>query len=156
MPSLLDLLFVQLRLQITHPSAKCRPLQFADLALVFTLAVTLPTSSPPSPPCPPMPCGQFFILLSCFIAVAVNFSSFLVIGKTSPVTYQVGNNTDPPSALIHMPIIGWRRSAESGFEALASQKPELRPSLEPVLRHVTALDCSCGNGQWSYNPSIWP
>ncbi|GJP35224.1 hypothetical protein CLOM_g19732 [Closterium sp. NIES-68] len=30
-----------------------------------------------------------FILLSCFIAVAVNFSSFLVIGKTSPVTYQV-------------------------------------------------------------------
>ncbi|XP_010542588.1 PREDICTED: uncharacterized membrane protein At1g06890 [Tarenaya hassleriana] len=30
-----------------------------------------------------------FIILSCMIAVAVNFSTFLVIGKTSPVTYQV-------------------------------------------------------------------
>lgn len=30
-----------------------------------------------------------FILLSCLIAVLVNFSTFLVIGKTSPVTYQV-------------------------------------------------------------------
>ncbi|CAI0452989.1 unnamed protein product [Linum tenue] len=30
-----------------------------------------------------------FILLSCVIAVAVNFSTFMVIGKTSPVTYQV-------------------------------------------------------------------
>lgn len=32
---------------------------------------------------------QGFIVLSCMIAVAVNFSTFLVIGKTSPVTYQV-------------------------------------------------------------------
>lgn len=32
---------------------------------------------------------QAFIVLSCLIAVAVNFSTFLVIGKTSPVTYQV-------------------------------------------------------------------
>ncbi|TMX05256.1 hypothetical protein EJD97_025565, partial [Solanum chilense] len=30
-----------------------------------------------------------FILLSCLIAVSVNFTTFLVIGKTSPVTYQV-------------------------------------------------------------------
>lgn len=30
-----------------------------------------------------------FIMLSCLIAVSVNFSTFLVIGKTSPVTYQV-------------------------------------------------------------------
>ncbi|KAI4322276.1 hypothetical protein L6164_021987 [Bauhinia variegata] len=30
-----------------------------------------------------------FIILSCLISVAVNFSTFLVIGKTSPVTYQV-------------------------------------------------------------------
>eukprot|EP00270_Netrium_digitus_P007983 TRINITY_DN2357_c0_g1_i2.p1 TRINITY_DN2357_c0_g1~~TRINITY_DN2357_c0_g1_i2.p1 ORF type:complete len:345 (+),score=70.88 TRINITY_DN2357_c0_g1_i2:42-1037(+) len=30
-----------------------------------------------------------FIILSCLIAVAVNFSTFMVIGKTSPVTYQV-------------------------------------------------------------------
>ncbi|KAH9606387.1 hypothetical protein KSS87_017291 [Heliosperma pusillum] len=30
-----------------------------------------------------------FIILSCLIAVLVNFSTFLVIGKTSPVTYQV-------------------------------------------------------------------
>ncbi|KAH7672505.1 Glucose-6-phosphate/phosphate and phosphoenolpyruvate/phosphate antiporter domain-containing protein [Dioscorea alata] len=30
-----------------------------------------------------------FILLSCLISVSVNFSTFLVIGKTSPVTYQV-------------------------------------------------------------------
>ncbi|KAH6827988.1 Nucleotide/sugar transporter family protein [Perilla frutescens var. hirtella] len=30
-----------------------------------------------------------FIVLSCSIAVLVNFSTFLVIGKTSPVTYQV-------------------------------------------------------------------
>ncbi|GMY10326.1 UDP-xylose transporter 1 isoform X1 [Fagus crenata] len=30
-----------------------------------------------------------FIVLSCLIAVSVNFSTFLVIGKTSPVTYQV-------------------------------------------------------------------
>ena len=30
-----------------------------------------------------------FIILSCIIAVSVNFSTFLVIGKTSPVTYQV-------------------------------------------------------------------
>lgn len=30
-----------------------------------------------------------FIVLSCMISVAVNFSTFLVIGKTSPVTYQV-------------------------------------------------------------------
>ncbi|KAH9660725.1 UDP-xylose transporter 1 [Citrus sinensis] len=34
--------------------------------------------------------GQIaFIILSCLIAVSVNFSTFLVIGKTSPVTYQV-------------------------------------------------------------------
>nr|GMD15889.1 UDP-xylose transporter 1 [Ipomoea batatas] len=34
--------------------------------------------------------GQIgFIALSCLIAVSVNFSTFLVIGKTSPVTYQV-------------------------------------------------------------------
>lgn len=32
---------------------------------------------------------QAFIILSCVIAVSVNFSTFLVIGKTSPVTYQV-------------------------------------------------------------------
>ena len=32
---------------------------------------------------------QAFIILSCLIAVSVNFSTFLVIGKTSPVTYQV-------------------------------------------------------------------
>ncbi|KAF5951379.1 hypothetical protein HYC85_009323 [Camellia sinensis] len=32
---------------------------------------------------------QGFIILSCLIAVSVNFSTFLVIGKTSPVTYQV-------------------------------------------------------------------
>ncbi|KAA3468752.1 putative membrane protein isoform X1 [Gossypium australe] len=32
---------------------------------------------------------QFFIVLSCLISVTVNFSTFLVIGKTSPVTYQV-------------------------------------------------------------------
>ncbi|KAL2925452.1 UDP-xylose transporter 3 [Bienertia sinuspersici] len=30
-----------------------------------------------------------FIILSCLISVSVNFSTFLVIGKTSPVTYQV-------------------------------------------------------------------
>ncbi|KAM0941174.1 putative sugar phosphate transporter domain-containing protein [Dioscorea sansibarensis] len=30
-----------------------------------------------------------FILLSCLISVSVNFSTFLVIGKTSPITYQV-------------------------------------------------------------------
>ncbi|XP_024986294.1 UDP-xylose transporter 1-like [Cynara cardunculus var. scolymus] len=30
-----------------------------------------------------------FIIMSCLIAVSVNFSTFLVIGKTSPVTYQV-------------------------------------------------------------------
>lgn len=29
------------------------------------------------------------ITLSCLISVSVNFSTFLVIGKTSPVTYQV-------------------------------------------------------------------
>lgn len=32
---------------------------------------------------------QLFIVLSCLISVSVNFSTFLVIGKTSPVTYQV-------------------------------------------------------------------
>ncbi|KAK7400011.1 hypothetical protein VNO78_11209 [Psophocarpus tetragonolobus] len=32
---------------------------------------------------------QAFIILSCLIAVSVNFSTFLVIGKPSPVTYQV-------------------------------------------------------------------
>ncbi|KAL0919526.1 hypothetical protein M5K25_011624 [Dendrobium thyrsiflorum] len=30
-----------------------------------------------------------FIVVSCLISVSVNFSTFLVIGKTSPVTYQV-------------------------------------------------------------------
>jgi solute carrier family 35 protein E3 len=30
-----------------------------------------------------------FIVLSCMISVSVNFSTFLVIGKTSAVTYQV-------------------------------------------------------------------
>nr|ACG46197.1 integral membrane protein like [Zea mays] len=30
-----------------------------------------------------------FVVLSCLIAVSVNFSTFLVIGTTSPVTYQV-------------------------------------------------------------------
>ncbi|KAG5031680.1 hypothetical protein JHK85_015662 [Glycine max] len=29
------------------------------------------------------------IILSCMISIAVNFSTFLVIGKTSPITYQV-------------------------------------------------------------------
>eukprot|EP00897_Mesotaenium_endlicherianum_P009502 jgi/Mesen1/8580/ME000497S07989 len=32
---------------------------------------------------------QFLVVLSCLISVSVNFSTFLVIGKTSPVTYQV-------------------------------------------------------------------
>lgn len=32
---------------------------------------------------------QMVIVLSCMISIAVNFSTFLVIGKTSPVTYQV-------------------------------------------------------------------
>ncbi|XP_004502852.1 UDP-xylose transporter 3-like [Cicer arietinum] len=31
----------------------------------------------------------FVIVLSCLISISVNFSTFLVIGKTSPVTYQV-------------------------------------------------------------------
>ncbi|KAJ8616037.1 hypothetical protein MRB53_035409 [Persea americana] len=35
------------------------------------------------------PLVVIFIVLSCLIAVSVNFSTFLVIGKTSPVTYQV-------------------------------------------------------------------
>ncbi|XP_058094500.1 UDP-xylose transporter 1-like isoform X2 [Magnolia sinica] len=35
------------------------------------------------------PLVLIFIVLSCLIAVSVNFSTFLVIGKTSPVTYQV-------------------------------------------------------------------
>ncbi|CAD6255871.1 unnamed protein product [Miscanthus lutarioriparius] len=35
------------------------------------------------------PFKSAFILLSCSIAVCVNFSTFLVIGTTSPVTYQV-------------------------------------------------------------------
>ncbi|VFQ99520.1 unnamed protein product [Cuscuta campestris] len=30
-----------------------------------------------------------FIVMSCLISISVNFSTFLVIGKTSPVTYQV-------------------------------------------------------------------
>jgi solute carrier family 35, member E3 len=34
-------------------------------------------------------CLQGFIILSCLIAVSVNFGTFLVIGTTSPVTYQV-------------------------------------------------------------------
>ncbi|KAL5991284.1 hypothetical protein ACLOJK_012191 [Asimina triloba] len=33
--------------------------------------------------------AEVFIVLSCLISVSVNFSTFLVIGKTSPVTYQV-------------------------------------------------------------------
>ncbi len=37
----------------------------------------------------PLSVLQFFIVLSCLISVSVNFSTFLVIGKTSPVTYQV-------------------------------------------------------------------
>lgn len=32
---------------------------------------------------------QMVIILSCMISIAVNFSTFLVIGKTSPITYQV-------------------------------------------------------------------
>ncbi|KAL5990622.1 UDP-xylose transporter 1 [Asimina triloba] len=35
------------------------------------------------------PLVLMFIVISCLIAVSVNFSTFLVIGKTSPVTYQV-------------------------------------------------------------------
>ncbi|CAN1253159.1 UDP-xylose transporter 1 [Linum perenne] len=35
------------------------------------------------------PTVVIFIMMSCLIAVAVNFSTFMVIGKTSPVTYQV-------------------------------------------------------------------
>ncbi|XP_074567283.1 UDP-xylose transporter 3-like [Curcuma longa] len=35
------------------------------------------------------PIVLLFIVLSCLISVSVNFSTFLVIGKTSPVTYQV-------------------------------------------------------------------
>ncbi|KAH9716714.1 UDP-xylose transporter 3 [Citrus sinensis] len=37
----------------------------------------------------PTAVSVFFIVLSCLISVSVNFSTFLVIGKTSPVTYQV-------------------------------------------------------------------
>lgn len=36
-----------------------------------------------------LPILQAFIVLSCLISISVNFSTFLVIGKTSPVTYQV-------------------------------------------------------------------
>uniref|UniRef100_A0A6V7QRD8 Sugar phosphate transporter domain-containing protein n=1 Tax=Ananas comosus var. bracteatus TaxID=296719 RepID=A0A6V7QRD8_ANACO len=36
-----------------------------------------------------IPLVLVFIVLSCLISVSVNFSTFLVIGKTSPVTYQV-------------------------------------------------------------------
>lgn len=32
---------------------------------------------------------QVVIVLSCLISISVNFSTFLVIGRTSPVTYQV-------------------------------------------------------------------
>ncbi|KAE8677081.1 putative protein TPRXL-like [Hibiscus syriacus] len=35
------------------------------------------------------PIVSAFIILSCIISVSVNFSTFLAIGKTSPVTYQV-------------------------------------------------------------------
>ncbi|KAJ8768695.1 hypothetical protein K2173_023599 [Erythroxylum novogranatense] len=35
------------------------------------------------------PIVSAFIILSCVISVSVNFSTFMVIGKTSPVTYQV-------------------------------------------------------------------
>lgn len=35
------------------------------------------------------PVVLIFIVISCLISVSVNFSTFLVIGKTSPVTYQV-------------------------------------------------------------------
>uniref|UniRef100_A0A6N2L3W1 Sugar phosphate transporter domain-containing protein n=1 Tax=Salix viminalis TaxID=40686 RepID=A0A6N2L3W1_SALVM len=35
------------------------------------------------------PIVSAFIILSCIISVSVNFSTFMVIGKTSPVTYQV-------------------------------------------------------------------
>ena len=65
---------------------------------------TLPRNSSPPPPLCTSFCNfvllnltilyvlsllQFFIVLSCLISVSVNFSTFLVIGKTSAVTYQV-------------------------------------------------------------------
>ncbi|GJN27016.1 hypothetical protein PR202_gb14992 [Eleusine coracana subsp. coracana] len=37
-----------------------------------------------------------FIILSCLIAVSVNFSTFLVIGTTSPVTYQMPDKEAEP------------------------------------------------------------
>ncbi|KAL7228878.1 hypothetical protein ACSBR2_007548 [Camellia fascicularis] len=39
---------------------------------------------------------KVFIVLSCLIAVSVNFSTFLVIGKTSPVMYQAKEGESDP------------------------------------------------------------
>ena len=56
---------------------------------------------------------QAFIVLSCLISVSVNFSTFLVIGRTSPVTYQVLGHLKTclvlafGYVLLHDPF-GWR------------------------------------------------
>ncbi|KAL7253535.1 hypothetical protein ACSBR1_007968 [Camellia fascicularis] len=39
---------------------------------------------------------KVFIVLSCLIAVSVNFSTFLVIGKASPVMYQAKEGESDP------------------------------------------------------------
>lgn len=100
---------------------------------------------------------QGFIVLSCLISVSVNFSTFLVIGKTSPVTYQVLGHLktclvlgfgyvllrDPFSwrnilgiliAVVGMVLYSYCCSLESQQKA-----SEAAAQLTPVLSHSTLL-----------------
>lgn len=107
---------------------------------------------------------QGFIILSCLIAVSVNFSTFLVIGKTSPVTYQVLGHLKTclvlgfGYTLLHDPfternIIGIlvamlgmglysffctqdNKKKQSTDLSISQVAPSLSPSLPPPPQHV--------------------
>ncbi|KAJ6809652.1 putative membrane protein [Iris pallida] len=89
-----------------------------------------------------------FIVLSCLIAVSVNFSTFLVIGTTSPVTYQVLGHLktalscplDTPFCMIpslqeissasSLPYLGWHCTPTS-VSKRARRKWPVMPCLSP-------------------------
>lgn len=51
-----------------------------------TSSVSSPNLTPPAPSLPPV---QIFIALSCLVAVGVNLSQFICIGRFTAVSFQV-------------------------------------------------------------------
>jgi len=105
---------------------------------------------------------QGFIILSCLIAVSVNFSTFLVIGTTSPVTYQVLGHLKTclvlsfGYTLLHDPftarnILGilvaiFGMALYSVFSVREGKKKSAGDALPVSQVRMAAIDLSAGHG----------